>query len=304
MNIKILLTWIIGLLLCLSSEATTTVIWQGSKQFSSWNDIVNISGNKFSQVKGDDLIRLSITANDNAQLQLSYGTNWTNMDGLGSLAITGDYEMIITSVSARQFQQGIHIKGVNYTLTAVTLISNDGTFETESEDLFGWNQLLTSGATLGERCMVGIWKYGGAGWYWPESVDLSSYGSINIQLKQPLTQQLTIQLFYNNSNTKSIELQPGDQSCKINLLPIYKKIYSLNMVSKNAQSVSLASVNLIGKDGQVVALGILSADNELTPLSVEYYNLSGMQINGLQSGINIIKTQTRGGRITIRKVIK
>lgn len=69
------------LLFTMGARAAETVIWQGSKSFASWSDVLNIEGRLFSQTKADDVLHLSITASAGAQLQLS----WENMQKDGAL---------------------------------------------------------------------------------------------------------------------------------------------------------------------------------------------------------------------------
>ncbi len=287
-----------------SISAASKVVWQGSMKFSSWSDVLNIDGNKLSGAKEDDVLHLSITASSGAQLQMSWGSGWTNFEDLGCKDISGDYEMIITAKNASYLRQGIHIKGVNYTLTAVTLISNDGQYETVSEDLFSWDGLMLSGATQGKTCTVGIKAYGGAGWYWPEYVDLSSYGSILINLLQPAAEAMTVQLFYGEKGVKSQTVAKGDTQCRISLTSAHKKAYSLNIISEKAQTIALGNVNLTDKQGNVVASSVENVVGDSRVLSTEYYNVSGLRLNGPQRGINIIKMNLEGGRSIVRKIIR
>ena len=122
---KILLTTLLFMVIAAASAAEITV-WQGSKQFTGWGDVLNIEGSKLSGAKADDMLHLSITASAGAQLQVSWGSNWTNFDGLDARSISGDYDIVVTKQDVGRLSQGIHIKGVNFTLTAVTLKTNHG----------------------------------------------------------------------------------------------------------------------------------------------------------------------------------
>lgn len=63
------------LITALHLQAATTTVWEGSKTFSLWSDVLNIAGSKFSKVQADDVVLFSITANAGAQLQVSYGSS-------------------------------------------------------------------------------------------------------------------------------------------------------------------------------------------------------------------------------------
>jgi len=246
---KVLITAIM-LLLTVGVSATETIIWQGTKKFSGWGDVLNIDGSKLTKAKADDVLLLSITALSGAQLQLSWGSNWSVFEGLDALGISGDYEMLLTAQDATRLHQGLHIKGVNYTLTAVTLKSNDGEYTTQAEEFFAWKDMLLSGATQGQTCTVGIKAYGGAGWYWPETVDMSGYGGIVVELLQPAAEAMTVQLFYGEKSVKSKTVAKGATQCKLTLGALYKKVFSLNFISEKAQTVSIGSVNLTDKSGR------------------------------------------------------
>ena len=97
------------LTMALHLQAATTTVWEGTKVFSSWSDVLNIAGSEFSQVQADDVVLFSITARDGAQLQVSYGTGWTNFDGLSALSVAGDYHMVVSPAMVGQLRQGIPI---------------------------------------------------------------------------------------------------------------------------------------------------------------------------------------------------
>jgi len=156
LSFPVILTW-----------GTTVSVWQGSKTFSTWSDVLNISGSNFSKVKADDVVVFCLKSNGDAKLQVSYGSAWTNFSGLEALPVVGDYSMVVTTQTSSWLKQGIHVKGTGYTLTAVNIISNDAEYSTNSADLFAWNDLITSGATRGETITLSLMPYGGAGWYWP-----------------------------------------------------------------------------------------------------------------------------------------
>ncbi len=288
---------------CIATSASETTIWQGSKRFTGWGDQLTIEGNKFSSAKSDDVLCLRITASSGAQLQLSWGSSWTCFDGLEHLDINGDYEMLLTAEMVNRIRQGIHIKGVNYTLTAVTLKSNDGEYTTESASLFAWKDMLMSGAVKGQSCTVNLKSYAGAGWYWNEPVDLSSYGSIVIRLLQPAAETMLAQLLYNDRYVKRQTLVKGATECKLALTASHTKCYSVNIISEKAQTVAIGSVDLTDQQGNVVS-SVLSSPDTKQVLSVEYYDTAGIRRHCLQPGINIIKKNLKGGRSIVRKEIR
>ena len=213
--------------------------------------------------------------------------------------------MVLTAQDANRIKQGIHIKGVNFTLTAVKLKSNDGEYTTMAEDLFDWKNMLLSGATQGLSCIVGLKAYGGVGWYWPEKVDLSGYGCVVIELLQPAAEMLTVQLLYDQKGVKRQNIIKGSTRCKLLLNTTHKNVYSLNIISEKAQTVAIGSVNLTDKQGNVVPTSIDEQSILASRiLSVEYYNTAGVRLNLPQPGINIVKINLEGGRVIVRKELK
>ncbi len=292
------------LLFAAGASATDNVVWQGSKKFTNWGDVVNIDGSKLKDAKADDVLRLSITASNGAQLQLSWGNSWTNFEGLDALGISGDYDMLLTSQNANRLHQGLHIKGVNFTLTAVTLVNNEGEYSTLSEDLFSWDAMLLSGATQGQTCILGLKAYGGAGWYWQEPVDLSGYGNIVVDLQQPAAESMMVQLLFSETGVMRRTIAKGATQCKLSLSSAHNKAYSLNIISEKAQTVSLGSVNLTDKQGNVVSTGVENVIADGIVVSTEYYNTAGVRLKGPQKGVNIVKRNYEGGRSIIRKEIR
>ena len=286
------------LLVVIKAGATETTVWQGSKKFTSWSDVLNIDGSKLNKVNADDVLHLSIQASAGAQLQLSWGSSWTCFDGLEHKDINGDFEMVITAQDVNRIKQGIHIKGVNFTLTAVKLKSNDGEYTTMAEDLFDWKNMLPSGASQGQSCIVGLKAYGGVGWYWPEKVDLSGFKSDNVR-------DLKWQLLYDEKGVKRQNIIKGGTQCKLPLNTTHKNVSSLNIISEKAQTVAIGSVNLTDKQGNVVPTCIDEQSILASRiLSVEYYNTAGVRLNLPQAGINIVKINLEGGRVIVRKELK
>lgn len=301
MKIRKLLFVALLLISTLGVNANNSVIWQGTQRFSGWSDVLNIDGSNFSNAKADDVLLFSITASSGAQLQISYGSGWTNFDGLECLDIKGDYQMVLSSQTLQQVQQGIHIKGKNFTLTAVTIVSNDGEYTTESADLFAWDRLLTSGATRGQSCTVGFKAYGGAGWYWPETVNLTEYSCVIIELLQPAPEAMTAQLLFGETGVRRQNFVKGARKCKVPIGRNCTNVWSLNLITDKAHTVTIASVNLADEQGNVVPSGTGRVATDDRILSVEYYSLDGRRHSQPQRGINIVKTLFEGGRSTVRK---
>ena len=302
MKIRKLLFVALLLISTLGVNANNSVIWQGTQRFSGWSDVLNIDGSNFSNAKADDVLLFSITASSGAQLQISYGSGWTNFDGLECLDIKGDYQMVLSSQTLQQVQQGIHIKGKNFTLTAVTIVSNDGEYTTESADLFAWDRLLTSGATRGQSCTVGFKAYGGAGWSWPETVNLTEYSCVIIELLQPAPEAMTAQLLFGETGVRQQNFVKGAKKCKVPIGKNCTDVWSLNLITDKEQTVTIASVNLVDKQGNIVPSGVESIAANARIVSVEYYSLDGRRLAQPQPGINIVKTVLEGGRSTVRKI--
>lgn len=123
------------------SPDDTGTIWEGPLIMGSWADAAILEGDLFADVQDGDIMRLNITATNDAQLQISYGNSWTNFDGLSALPIKGTYDFAITRDNLPMLLQGIHIKGINYTLKSVRIIKHDGS-ETEVETVDVTNYLI------------------------------------------------------------------------------------------------------------------------------------------------------------------
>lgn len=279
----------------------TVSIWQGSKIFSTWSDVLDISGSKFSKIKADDLVVFCLKSNGDAKQQVSYGSGWTTFPGLDAMPVTDDYNMVVTKQTAVQLKQGIHIKGTGYTLKSISIVSNDTGYSTSSTDLFAWKDLMTSGATRGESSIVSLMAYGGAGWYWPETCDLSGFGSIEVNLLQPAAEPIIVQLLYGNSGVKRMKIAKGATNCKITLTSAHKTAYSFNIMSEKAQAIAIGSVELLDKEGKVAGI---DPTEEKTGITSNYYTLNGVQQNQLSKGINIIVSKTQGGQTYTQKIIR
>jgi hypothetical protein len=305
MSIKKITTAIILMMTTMSCLASSSVVWQGTKSFVSWSDVINISGSQFNGVSADDIIRFTISVESGAQLQLSHGPSWTNFDGLGSRDIHGDFDLIVTKSNISQLREGIHIKGVNFTLTAVTHLSHDGGYATDHPSLFAWDQLLVSGADKGTVCTLAMKPYSGVGWYWEAGVDMHELGAVDVELQFPAPEPVILQILYNTSNVKSTAIGKGEQKGSIKLTSLQKNVYSVNLLSEKEQTIALKSVNLKDKEGNTVtAIEETLSGNDDEIISTEYHTISGMRTSALQDGINVIIMKTKGGRVVTRKVIK
>jgi hypothetical protein len=297
---RVLLFFFLSFPVILTWGATITV-WQGCKTFSTWSDVLNISGSNFLKVKADDVVVFCLTSNGDAKLQVSYGSVWINFAGLESLPVAGDYSMVVTSQTAGWLKQGIHVKGTGYTLTAVNIVINDADYTTNSADLFAWNSLMTSGATRGERSTVSLMAYGGAGWYWSEARDLSVFGSIEINLLQPALEPVIVQLLYGDTSAKRMKIAKGATTCRLALSGAHTSAYSFNIMSEKPQTVAIGSVNLLDKEGKLTGISQVEDGDES---ATTYYGLDGMRLKQPCQRINIVVTKIQGGRTYARKITK
>ena len=52
------------LTMALHLQAATITVWEGTKVFSSWSDVLNIAGSEFCQVQADDRPRRRTAAGE------------------------------------------------------------------------------------------------------------------------------------------------------------------------------------------------------------------------------------------------
>ena len=293
------------LLFAAYAGAAETVVWQGTKTFASWSDVLNIDGSKLSKAKADDVLHFTIAASKGAQLQISWGSSWTNFDGLSALGISGDYDMVVSTADLSRLRQGIHIKGVKYTLKAVTLRSNDGKYATLSDELFSWQDMLLSGAVQGQSCVVNLKAYGGAGWYWTEPVDMSGYGSLLVHLLQPAAENMTLQVIYNENSVKSQTIVQGATEAQLMLTAAHQSVSSVNIISEKAQMVAIGSVNLTDKQGNAVSASIdgPTANGSSEVVAEEYFTTAGVKLSSRAAGVNIVRRTYGDGRRVVSKRI-
>lgn len=283
--------------------AVSTTLWSGSKQFrTSWNDVVNIAGAKFLDTQVGDVLVLSIDASSGAKLQISYGSQWKNFDGLASLEIGGCFNMFISESMLSCFQEGIHIKGVNYKLTQVSILHSDQDFMTKSDKLFAWDKMIVSGAEKGSRGTVGIKERGGIGWYWPDEIDMSGYKQIDVEMQQEVLSPVIVQILYGEKSVLASTIEAGEKSCSLLLSSQMKNVYSLNIMSASPQAVLLAQVNLLDNQGNPVVTSIQSVGDDAEE-TVTYFSINGKQIECPVKGVNIMRIKTKSGKTVVKKVL-
>lgn len=300
-----ILILLVSVLYAIGGHAETINIWTGNKSFGTWSDVLNIDGNQFRRANADDVVRFSMTCGSGAQFQLSYGSSWTNFDGLGAYSVSGDYDLVVNNKNLRQLKEGIHVKGVNFNLKSVVLLSNDGAYQTEHPSFFAWEDLVTSGAEKGQSCLIAMKPYSGAGWYWEEGKTIAALNTLEVELFQPASEEIIVQILYNTSNYRTAVVKKGETKGAIKVAAALKNVYSVNFLSEKRQSIALKSVNLIDKEGNTVTGidgDVVSGAEEI--MSAEYYSLSGIRLPHIQKGINIIVIRTKDGRTITQKIIK
>lgn len=295
----------VSCLLCLHLEASTTTVWSGNKSFGNWSDVVNINGSAFQGVEADDVVHFEIAASDGAQLQVSYGSGWTNFSGLEHLGISGSYDLIVTSAMVAQLKQGIHVKGVNYTLTAVQLIKRDESYSTENDALFGWEHIQESGCRKGSKCNISLMAYGGFGWVWPEGADLSQADAVEVNFGAPLEEDIIMQVFYGNDRVRRTTITAGSTVRQMKVFSMMTQVTSVNFISEKPQTIALLSVNITDENGAPITSGINAVqDCNQVVKNQKIYDISGRQVGGLQKGINIAVTEYTTGHRTVKKLIR
>lgn len=301
MNIK---RFFLSLLTCVmvgSMMGSTTSLWSGNQNFTDWSTVVNISGSKFQKVKAGNLVHFVMETRDGAQLQVSYGSSWTNLPDLSSRSVSGNYDMLVTQSMVSQLKQGIHVKGVNFTLTAVQLFAFDGSYTTESPEFFAWDDLFVSGGTKDDT-WLSMKPYSGAGWYWAAAQDFSVYDSLQIKFQMPTDQPLQLQVLYSSSGVRRVTLPADTESYSLRLTTAMKAVYSVNLLAEQAQSVALASVNFVDKEGNIVPTAI--EDMKLGGEDEDFYDLSGRRIvRQLGRGPAVVRRRLSGGTYQTRKVM-
>ncbi|MBR4366425.1 MAG: hypothetical protein IKP43_06570 [Bacteroidaceae bacterium] len=135
-------SWSFSLLVpTLVNKEDEGIIWEGPQNYGSWSDCVNLEAVYFENIQIGDIIRFNITATSGAQLQISHGSSWANFDGLQAKDIKGSYDFLVTEQNISLLMEGIHIKGINYTLNSVSIIPVNGS-EGEKETVDVTNYLV------------------------------------------------------------------------------------------------------------------------------------------------------------------
>ena len=288
---------------CLSSGATVRTLWSGNKAFASWSDCQDIAATALAAVKPESLLQLDISARSGAQLQISYGSSWTNLPGLGALGISGNFELLVTAELAPKLKQGIHIKGVNYTLTAVRLVTPDQAYTTHNVSWFPWELLFASGGEKGPTCLLNVKKKGGAGWYYADGIDLSTYGNVHITFSQATRAALTFQILYGNDKVAQATVEAGTTEFNYPLNSRLKGVYSINLVTDEAQSVFLGSVDVMDNEGHYVS-GIKAVRNTAAGrvVKTEYFTVDGKVAPTRTPDITIVRQTLENGQTVTRKI--
>lgn len=288
----------------LQTKAETTTIWKGNKTFTSWSDVINIAGSQFEEVEADDIIKLLIQAGEGAQLQISYGNGWTNFEGIEHTSITGNYEMIVKADMVNKLKQGIHIKGINYTLTDVELVKRNKTYTTENDSLFNWNDMLESGCSKGAKCNITFKAYGGCGWHWPKGADFNGVRTIEAIFMEPLSEALIMQIFYDDGYIRRSTITKGNTTKSVIISSISKPITSINFISEKEQTIALESINIKDKNGNVIDTGLDNIRNTTNIKSTIIYDGNGRIQNEIQKGLNIIVTEYKNKKREVKKIYR
>lgn len=297
-----MITMVVLCLLSLQMAATTTVLWSGKKVFASWSDVIHVAGSKFGQVEADDIVCFEIEAGSGAQIQVSYGSGWTNFEGLEHLGISGSYDMIVASGMVSQLKQGIHVKGVNYTLTAIKLLKRDQAYTTQNEELFGWDLLMESGSDKGDKCNISMKAYGGCGWVWPQGADFSQVRWVEVCFAAPLEQPLIIQVYDDKGGIKRVVAPIGSTEKLLAITGGMSVATCLSFISEKPQTIALQSVNVKDKSGNLITSDVESVSSDAWVVKSErYYDMNGRKMTDMQSGLNIVVTEYVTGQQRVKK---
>lgn len=104
MNIKRFFHSLLACLMVVPMMGSTTSLWSGNQDFTDWSTVVNISGSKFQKVKAGNLVRFVMETRDGAQLQVSYGSSWTNLPDLSARSVSGNFDMLVTQSMVSQLE--------------------------------------------------------------------------------------------------------------------------------------------------------------------------------------------------------
>lgn len=170
---KIHLLVLAAVLGALMVYAKSSTVFSGNFDPNNWNSWQEI---QLGQVSEGDKVVFKGEAYDNAQIQImdkDWKTNFTGDDA----SFNGTYTIDVTSDNASLLSQGVNVKGQNFKLTSVEVITKDGgntggntgTFAnlpwSGSFDPNGWNNALAlkaSGLKAGQQIVFHGEAYGGA----------------------------------------------------------------------------------------------------------------------------------------------
>lgn len=270
---------------CTTATAETKQLWTGNATFDDWGDVVNISAQQMAGVSADDIVRFVIEAGEWAQLQVSYGTGWTCLDGLEACNVSGDYELVVTAQVAKVLKQGIHIKGVGYTLKAVEWIACDGGFDSQHPALT-WQNLTVSGGTKGVRSTVGLHRYGAVGWYLTEPLAADMYEALELTFGMPLKADVIAVYTHGNGQRRRSVVKAGKTTCRLGIGTARGEVGSIALMSAEAQTIVLQQATLHAKDNAI--------EHTTMPQSAaKVYDMQGRCQKEMLKGVNIIVTPRR-----------
>lgn len=279
---------------CTTMTAKTQQLWTGSATFDDWSDVVNINGQKFANVSADDIVRFVMETRSGAQLQVSYGSGWTNFDGLEACNVSGDYDMVVTASMAKALKQGIHIKGVGYTLKAVEWISSKGGFESDHPALT-WEHLKVCGGTKGTSNVVGLHRYGGMGWYIDEGLSPDEYETMEITTATPLKEDVIVTYTCSNGTHRRYTMKAGETAHTLSIARATAEVDCIAMMSAEAQTIVMEKITLQRKDDAI-------GENPTTlPECTAIYGIDGCRRRHAERGVNINIYISETGEINCTK---
>ncbi|MDD6552853.1 MAG: glycosyl hydrolase [Prevotellaceae bacterium] len=113
----------LGAILCaLMVYAKSSVVWTGAFDANNWGSWQEVS---IGSVSSGDKIVFKGDAYSNAQIQIC-SKDWQQKFTGDYASFDGTYTIDVTSSNASTLSQGVYVKGQNFKLTSVTVISGDG----------------------------------------------------------------------------------------------------------------------------------------------------------------------------------
>jgi len=98
-----------------------------------------------------------------------------------------------------------------------------------------------------------------------------------------------------------MKIAKGATTCRLTLSAVHTSAYSFNIMSEKPQVVAIGSVNLLDKEGKLTGVSPIEYHDEST---TTYYSKNGMQLAQPCQGVNIVVTETQGGRTCARKITR